>query len=162
MLAERNTSSVRVLDVRNGYEWDVGRFDGAERPALDHFSEFDAESFGLPADPDARKETPVMMYCTGGIRCEYFSARLKAQGFEKVYKLQGGVQHYGNVMSAREGQPQAQEGGGSGDAVLDLVDDLVVVHASTNKARCGERPEPLAMIGRSRSASLGTPGSIWR
>ena len=39
MLAERNTSNVRVLDVRNGYEWDVGRFDGAERPEGDTFAE---------------------------------------------------------------------------------------------------------------------------
>ena len=59
-----------VLDVRNNYEWDVGRFDKAERPALDHFTDFDAETFGLdPLDEKARKETPVMMYCTGGIRC---------------------------------------------------------------------------------------------
>ena len=41
------------------------------------------------------------MYCTGGIRCEYFSAKLKQSGFKKVYKLQGGVQHYGNTYARR-------------------------------------------------------------
>eukprot|EP00900_Chrysochromulina_parva_P006604 jgi/Chrpa1/15945/Chrysochromulina_OHIO_Genome00001585-RA len=92
-----------ILDVRNGYEWDVGHFEGAERPTLDEFAEFDAAAYGLPTDPEAKKSTPVMMYCTGGIRCEYFSAKLKAEGFEKVYKLQGGVQHYGNTMAARGG-----------------------------------------------------------
>ena len=99
-----------VLDVRNNYEWDVGRFDKAERPALDHFTDFDAETFGLdPLDEKARKETPVMMYCTGGIRCEYFSARLKAQGFEKVYKLLGGVQHYGNEMGNKKEDEEEKE-----------------------------------------------------
>jgi predicted sulfurtransferase len=98
-----------ILDVRNGYEWDVGHFEGAERPTLDEFAEFDAAAYGLPTDPEAKKSTPVMMYCTGGIRCEYFSAKLKAEGFEKVYKLQGGVQHYGNTMAARGGAARVQE-----------------------------------------------------
>jgi len=98
-----------ILDVRNGYEWDVGHFEGAERPTLDEFAEFDAAAYGLPTDPEAKKSTPVMMYCTGGIRCEYFSAKLKAEGFEKVYKLQGGVQHYGNTMAARGGSARVQE-----------------------------------------------------
>ena len=91
-----------VLDVRNGYEWDVGRFESAERPDVANFYDTDpVETFGLPSSAEERAETEVMMYCTGGIRCEYFSARLKAQGFEKVYKLQGGVQHYGNRMANR-------------------------------------------------------------
>ena len=100
MLAERNTSNVRVLDVRNGYEWDVGRFDGAERPKGDTFAEFEPETFGLPSGGAEAAETPVMMYCTGGIRCEIFSAKLKQRGFKKVYKLQGGIQHYGNALAA--------------------------------------------------------------
>ena len=98
-----------VLDVRNSYEWDVGRFANAEKPSLDHFTDFDPETYGLPTDDAAKKDTPVMMYCTGGIRCEYFSARLKAAGFEKVYKLQGGVQHYGNQMGNREAAQPARQ-----------------------------------------------------
>ena len=50
------------------------------------------------------------MYCTGGIRCEYFGARLRAAGFEKVYKLQGGVQHYGNAHAAAEKAPPRWKG----------------------------------------------------
>lgn len=88
-----------VLDVRNQYEWDVGHFEGAARPqGVAHFSDSDAEAFGLPSDPRSKEETPVMMYCTGGIRCEYFSAALKQQGYQKVYKLKGGVQHYANRL----------------------------------------------------------------
>ena len=75
-----------MLDVRNQYEYDVGHFDGALRPqGIDQFSESDAASFGLdPNNATAKEETEVMMYCTGGIRCEYFSAALKAQGWKKV------------------------------------------------------------------------------
>ena len=49
-----------VLDVRNGYEWDVGRFAGAERPAPSQFSESTGQSFGLPDDPAECKDVPVM------------------------------------------------------------------------------------------------------
>ena len=61
---------------------------------------------GLRARVPNPDPTPnqVMMYCTGGIRCEYFSAALKAQGWKKVYKLKGGVQHYGNTLGD-EGVP---------------------------------------------------------
>lgn len=44
------------------------------------------------------KDTPVFMYCTGGIRCEFYSTILKRKGFKTVYKLKGGIQHYGNVV----------------------------------------------------------------
>ncbi|KAL1498709.1 hypothetical protein AB1Y20_014020 [Prymnesium parvum] len=101
MIASQEEQKV-VLDVRNGYEWDVGRFDGAARPALDQFAAFDEAAFGLPAEAAKRAETAVMMYCTGGVRCEFFSARLKKSGFKKVYKLQGGVQHYANRMRRQE------------------------------------------------------------
>eukprot|EP00435_Cladocopium_sp_Y103_P055653 s235_g18.t1 len=46
------------------------------------------------------KETPLYMYCTGGIRCEYFGAALRRQGFKHVYKLKGGIQHYGNTIGS--------------------------------------------------------------
>ena len=94
-----------ILDVRNGYEWDVGRFEGARRPDVSKFSESTGDAFGLPKDPKERAEVPVMMYCTGGIRCEYFSAKLKAEGFQRVYKLQGGIQHYGNANSDKAAPP---------------------------------------------------------
>lgn len=82
-----------LLDVRNAYEWAVGHFEGATLPALDTFRDFPryAEELKqtLPAD------TQVMMYCTGGIRCEVYSAVLKEKGFQNVYQLEGGVINYG-------------------------------------------------------------------
>lgn len=83
-----------LLDVRNDYEWKVGRFEGAECPPCETFREFKeyAEELKTKVDP---KKTPVMMYCTGGIRCELYSSLLKKNGFEKVYQLDGGVINYG-------------------------------------------------------------------
>lgn len=118
MLADSSLSKL-VLDVRNTYEYDVGHFEGATRPqGIAHFRDSDAAAFGLPTDPKAKEETPVMMYCTGGIRCEYFSAALKQQGYKKVYKLKGGIQHYGNTMARR-----AEAAGGARGAGVDRQDD---------------------------------------
>lgn len=83
-----------VLDVRNEYEWKVGRFEGAECPPCDTFREFKDYAEGLKKEVDP-KATPVMMYCTGGIRCELYSSLLKKNGFEKIYQLDGGIINYG-------------------------------------------------------------------
>lgn len=83
-----------LLDVRNRYEWQVGHFEGATLPPLETFREFPeyAEKLAEEVDP---KKTKVMMYCTGGIRCELYSALLKEKGFDAVYQLEGGVINYG-------------------------------------------------------------------
>lgn len=83
-----------LLDVRNDYEWKIGRFEGAELPSCETFREFNAYADALQERADPKK-TPVMMYCTGGIRCEIYSAILKKKGFEKVYQLDGGIIGYG-------------------------------------------------------------------
>lgn len=85
---------VLLLDVRNDYEWKVGHFEGAVKPKLDIFRKFPqyAEELKQSYDP---KKTKVMMYCTGGIRCELYSALMKDVGFENVYQLEGGVIKYG-------------------------------------------------------------------
>jgi len=83
-----------LLDVRNDYEWEVGRFEGAECPPCGTFREFKdyAENLKTKVDPE---KTPVMMYCTGGIRCELYSSLLKKGGFDQVYQLDGGIINYG-------------------------------------------------------------------
>lgn len=88
-----------LLDVRNEYEWKIGHFQGADLPACETFREFKCYADQLKEKVDP-KETPVMMYCTGGIRCELYSSILKEKGFEKVYQLEGGVINYG----LKEGQ----------------------------------------------------------
>lgn len=88
-----------LLDVRNNYEWEIGHFDGAKLPPLEKFRDFPKYADDLAKTKDTKK-TKVMMYCTGGIRCEIYSALLKERGFESVYQLDGGVIAYGQ----QEGQ----------------------------------------------------------
>jgi len=83
-----------VIDVRNDYEWEVGHFDGAITPPLKTFREFRQYAKDLQTEIDP-KNTKVMMYCTGGIRCELYSSLLKENGIENVYQLDGGVINYG-------------------------------------------------------------------
>lgn len=83
-----------ILDVRNDYEWQVGRFEGAEKPNCETFRDFKEYAKKLKAKIGS-KDTKVMMYCTGGIRCEFFSSLLKQDGIDEVYQLDGGVINYG-------------------------------------------------------------------
>lgn len=83
-----------VLDVRNQYEWEIGHFEGAVLPPLNTFREFPAYAEALRQQVDPEK-TKVMMYCTGGIRCELYSAVMKNRGFKDIYQLDGGVINYG-------------------------------------------------------------------
>ncbi|MFN0064938.1 MAG: rhodanese-related sulfurtransferase [Chlamydiales bacterium] len=89
-----------MLDVRNDYEWKIGHFEGAELPDLENFRDFPAYADHLKETKDLKK-TKVMMYCTGGIRCELYSAVLKARGFENVYQLEGGIIKYGQEEGSR-------------------------------------------------------------
>ena len=83
-----------LIDVRNQYEWNIGRFEGAELPKLEKFREFSAYARELKTQYNPQ-EAKVMMYCTGGIRCELYSALMREEGFDHVYQLQGGVIKYG-------------------------------------------------------------------
>ena len=68
-----------LLDVRNGYEWDAGRFAGAARPPTESFRETVA-AYSAPGGPlaEVAPDTPIMMYCTGGIRSVRPSVRPSA------------------------------------------------------------------------------------
>ena len=86
---------VLVIDTRNTYEVDIGTFKGAVDPRLKSFSQFPEWLMHQPqiAESEAKK-TKVAMFCTGGIRCEKSTAYLRAQGFEEVYHLEGGILKY--------------------------------------------------------------------
>lgn len=99
MLENRGKDTL-ILDVRNDYEWQVGHFEGAEKPALKTFREFPQYAEKLKKEHDPEK-TQVMMYCTGGIRCELYSSVLKEKGFKNVVQLEGGVINYGLKVGAR-------------------------------------------------------------
>ena len=102
LLADPN---VRVVDVRNDYESAIGRFPGAAPLDTANFGEFRA---AVDAGACGDGTQPVAMYCTGGIRCEKASAYLLAQGFERVYQLDGGILRYLSACEpSASGEPDA-------------------------------------------------------
>ncbi len=82
---------VLLLDVRNNYEVEVGSFAGAIAADIDHFREFPGAVERLPA---AWRTRPVVMFCTGGIRCEKAGPFMAQRGFQQVYQLEGGILKY--------------------------------------------------------------------
>lgn len=81
---------VVVVDARNTYETKIGMFDGAIDPAINNFQGFNEFS----ASCEIPKEKKVMLYCTGGIRCEKAVVAMKNAGYEHVFQLQGGILGY--------------------------------------------------------------------
>src|SRR3989338_391987 len=79
-----------LRDVRNECETRIGHFEKAVLPPLDNFFDFPK---WLDKNP-LNKDKKVLMYCTGGIRCEKFSALMKKKGFTDVNQLQGGILNY--------------------------------------------------------------------
>jgi len=84
-----------VVDMRNHYEYEVGHFDRAIEVPSDTFRDqlpMSAEMLGV------EKDKTIIMYCTGGIRCEKASAYLLHKGFSNVFHLEGGIIHYANSV----------------------------------------------------------------
>lgn len=81
-----------MIDVRNDYESKIGHFEGALKPDVEYFYNFPE---WLEDDAQIKKDKKVLMYCTGGIRCEKFSALMKENGWEDVNQLHGGILRYG-------------------------------------------------------------------
>jgi RluA family pseudouridine synthase len=82
---------ITLLDVRNDYEVEVGTFRSATPIGVDHFRKFPEAIKSLPEES---KQKPVVMFCTGGIRCEKAGPLMQGQGFEHVYQLDGGILRY--------------------------------------------------------------------
>jgi UPF0176 protein len=76
-----------IIDTRNDYESKVGKFKGAIIPPIATFREFPSfvKNLNLP------KDTKILTYCTGGIRCEKASAYMVKEGFKNVSQLHGGI-----------------------------------------------------------------------
>jgi UPF0176 protein len=83
--------AVTVLDTRNLYEIAIGTFANATDPQIASFTDFAAY---VRSTLDPAKHKKIAMYCTGGIRCEKASAFMRAEGFDEVYHLQGGILRY--------------------------------------------------------------------
>ena len=93
---KKDDDSMVLLDVRNFYETRVGHFRyGADKKALDpmtrSFSEF--KNF-VEKEGDSLKDKKVLMYCTGGVRCERASQFMRYKGIDNVFQLYGGIHRY--------------------------------------------------------------------
>lgn len=94
-----NDPNTVLIDMRNHYESEVGRFEGATCPDADTFR----EELKLVIDEyNDNKDKTILMYCTGGIRCEKASAWMKHNGFNEVYHLKGGIINYVNQVRSDE------------------------------------------------------------
>ncbi|MCH2176768.1 MAG: rhodanese-related sulfurtransferase [Lentisphaeria bacterium] len=122
-----------VVDVRNHYESEVGHFDGAICPDVDTFKE------SLPIIRDMledHKDKPVLMYCTGGIRCEKASAYLKANGFNNVNQLHGGIINYAHEI---EKAGKSSKFIGKNFVFDDRLGERITEDVISNCHTCGEK-----------------------
>lgn len=97
LLDDQNTI---LVDMRNHYESEIGHFQGAITPDVDTFR----ESLPIIEEDlsDHKEDKNLVMYCTGGIRCEKASAYFKHKGFKNVFQLEGGIINYARQVEAQE------------------------------------------------------------
>jgi UPF0176 protein len=82
--------AITLLDTRNDYEIRLGTFRGAVAAGIDHFRDFPEAVRRLPP---AVKDRPIVMFCTGGIRCEKAGPFMAREGYD-VFQLDGGILKY--------------------------------------------------------------------
>ena len=91
-LITENPDDLIILDARNDYEWAIGRFENAITPDIKNFRDL---PHYLDENLDTFKDKQVLMYCTGGIRCERATAYLNEKNVaKKVYQIEGGIVRY--------------------------------------------------------------------
>jgi UPF0176 protein len=90
---------ITLVDTRNVYETMIGAFKGAADPGIERFTDFAGY---VRSNLDPAKNKKIAMYCTGGIRCEKAAAFMRAEGFEEVYHLKGGILKYLEEVPAEE------------------------------------------------------------
>ena len=80
-----------VLDTRNDFEYQAGRFKNSLHLGTKHFADFEGD---LQKAPSEWQSIPVITFCTGGIRCEKAAPLMLKKGFREVYQLEGGILNY--------------------------------------------------------------------
>jgi len=93
-----DTPGTIIIDMRNHYEFEVGHFENAIEIPSDTFR----EQLPLAAELLIKeKDKAIIMYCTGGIRCEKASAYMLHRGFKNVFHLEGGIINYANTVNEK-------------------------------------------------------------
>lgn len=82
---------LKLMDTRNDYEVKLGTFHNAIIPHINHFRDFPKFVESLP---EQLKEEPIVMFCTGGIRCEKAGPLMEKMGFKNIFQLDGGILKY--------------------------------------------------------------------
>ena len=90
-----------VIDTRNSFEFAQGTFAGSVDPGTERFTQFPAW-FDAQAEELRASGKKIAMFCTGGIRCEKATAYVRAQGFDEVYHLRGGILKYLEEVPAEQ------------------------------------------------------------
>jgi len=93
-----NDADTIVVDMRNHYEYEVGHFENAIEIPSDTFREQLPMAVNMLQN---EKDKNIIMYCTGGIRCEKASAYMLYNGFKNVFHLEGGIIHYVNTAKEK-------------------------------------------------------------
>ena len=96
-------ADVTLVDFRNHYESEVGHFQNAILPDVDTFRE---QLPKVAEELQDKKDKPLLIYCTGGIRCEKASAYMKYHGFTEVYQLEGGIIKYARDCKENNIEPK--------------------------------------------------------
>ena len=125
---------ILVLDTRNDYETRIGSFEGSLELGISSFRDFPN---AIASIPEEYKSKTVVMYCTGGIRCEKASAVMMNAGFEDVKQLEGGILGYFKEC-----------GGSYWDGDCFVVDQRVAVDSDlteTDIQMCFKCREPLSL-----------------
>lgn len=123
-----------VVDMRNHYESEIGHFEGAICPDADTFKDELPMVLDILAD---KKEKKVLLYCTGGIRCEKASAYLKHHGFNDVNQLHGGIISYAREIK-QKGLPSKFKGKNFvfDERLAETITDDVLGHCHLCGASC--------------------------
>lgn len=122
-----------VVDMRNHYESRIGHFEGAITPDVDTFKE------QLPMvkdDLQGKEDKKILLYCTGGIRCEKASAYLKHYGFKDVNQLHGGIINYGHAI--KEGRIEESKFKGKNFVFDERLQETITNDILTECDQCGE------------------------
>jgi len=86
----KNEKDYVMIDTRNWYEFNIGTFKGSVNPNIDKFTEFPK----YLEEQKIAKDKKMLIFCTGGIRCEKGIMELQRQGYDNVYQLEGGILKY--------------------------------------------------------------------
>lgn len=95
LVAERGDDVV-FFDGRNAFEAQIGKFKNAVVPDVETTRDFVAQLDS--GEFDHLKSSPVVTYCTGGVRCEVLSSLMRSRGFEEVYQIDGGIVRYAETF----------------------------------------------------------------